>query len=148
MKDAAAIVLAEDNPNEVELTLHALEQHRLADSVHVARDGSELLDYVFCQGQYRDRCPANLPRLVLLDLKLPKVGGLEVLRRMKGDQQLRVVPVVVLTTSSQERDIVESYRAGANSYITKPVDFDEFTGMVDTLMRYWLLLNKLPNPKR
>lgn len=148
MKDPAAILLVEDNPNDVELTLHALEQHGLADSVHVARDGSEVLDYLFCQGQYSDRCSANLPRLVLLDLKLPKVDGLEVLRRMKGDQQLRVVPVVVLTTSSEERDIVESYLAGANSYITKPVDFDEFTGMVDTLMRYWLLLNELPNPKR
>jgi len=148
MKDPAAILLVEDNPNDVELTLHALEQHGLADRVQVARDGSEVLDYLFCQGQYSDRCSAKLPRLVLLDLKLPKVDGLEVLRRMKGDQQLRVVPVVILTTSSEERDIVESYLAGANSYITKPVDFDEFTGMIDTLIRYWLLLNELPNPKR
>lgn len=148
MKDPVAILLVEDNPNDVELTLHALAAHALADRVHVARDGEEGLNYLFCQGEYVHRSSADLPQLILLDLKLPKVDGFEVLRRVKGDPQLRTVPVVVLTTSSEERDIAESYRLGVNSYIVKPVDFDEFAEMAHTLVHYWLLLNQLPYPNR
>lgn len=134
------ILLVEDNPKDVELTLHALKKHNLANKVHVARDGQEALDYFFSPEAARRN---GKPRFVLLDLKLPKVPGLEVLRRLKSEESTRFIPVVVLTSSSVERDMVESYRLGANSYLQKPVDFAQFLEVAKTLGLYWLLMNKV-----
>ncbi len=142
------ILLVEDNPNDVELTLHAFKTHNLMNHIHVVRDGAEALEFTFCTGAYADRSINNIPQVILLDLKLPKVDGLEVLRRIKADPRTRLIPVVVLTSSREERDIVESYRLGVNSYITKPVDFDQFTEAVRQLGLYWLLLNQPPVPPR
>ena len=138
------ILLAEDNPNDVELTLHALRRYNLANHIHVVGDGAEALDFIFCTGAYAHRDITNGPKVVLLDLKLPLVDGLDVLQRVKGDPRTRMIPVVVLTSSREERDIVESYRLGVNSYITKPVDFEQFTEAVRTLGMYWVLLNQPP----
>ena len=135
------ILLVEDNPNDLELTLHALEENRVANQIRVARDGAEALELVFGTPGQQD--PLT-PRVMLLDLKLPKVDGLEVLRRIKADPRTRLIPVVVLTSSRQERDIVESYQLGVNSYIVKPVDFERFSAAVRELGLYWLLLNELP----
>jgi len=134
----------EDNPNDMELTLDALRENKLANQIEVVRDGAEALDFLFAQGSYSHRNINHQPRLVLLDLKLPKVTGLEVLAKMRSDPRTRFVPVVVLTTSRQERDIVESYKLGVNSYIVKPVDFEQFNEAVRQLGFYWLLLNQLP----
>lgn len=138
------ILLVEDNPNDVELTLHALKKSKLVNHIEVVRDGAEALDFIFGQGEYENRSVKHPPRVILLDLKLPKVSGLEVLERLKTDPRTRHIPVVVLTSSGEERDIVESYRLGVNSYIRKPVDFDQFTEAVQQLGFYWLLLNKPP----
>ena len=138
------ILLVEDNPADEELTLHALRANRLANNIQVVRDGAEALEFIFATGRYADRDVNHVPRVVLLDLKLPLVDGLEVLRRIKGDERTRHIPVVVLTSSREERDIVESYRLGVNSYITKPVDFEQFTECVRNLGMYWLLLNQPP----
>jgi two-component system response regulator len=142
--DAVEILLVEDNPNDVELTLHALKKHHLANHIEVVRDGVEALEFIFGTGAYAYRRVENGPRVILLDLKLPKVDGLEVLRRIKSDSRTRAIPVVVLTSSREERDIVESYSLGVNSYITKPVDFEQFTEVVRQLGLYWLLLNQPP----
>jgi CheY-like chemotaxis protein len=136
------ILLVEDNPDDVELTLHAFRKHRVTNAIHVARDGAEALDFVFCTGAHNGRDARNGPRVVLLDLKLPKVDGLEVLRRMKADPRTRTIPVVVLTSSRDDRDIVESYHLGVNSYIVKPVNFAQFTECARTLGMYWLLVNQ------
>jgi len=144
MSETASILLVEDNPNDVELTLHALRKHDLDRLVQVVRDGAEALDYMFRAGAYESR-PDGGPKVVLLDLKLPKVDGLEVLRRMRQDARTRHVPVVVLTSSYDERDVTESYNVGANSYIVKPVDFVQFTEAMRTLNLYWLLLNRSPS---
>jgi two-component system response regulator len=138
------ILLVEDNPNDVELTLHALRRYNLANRIHVVRDGAQALEFVFCTGAYAHRSIENGPKVILLDLKLPLVDGLEVLQQIKGDPRTRLIPVVVLTSSREERDIVESYRLGVNSYITKPVDFEQFTEAVRTLGMYWVLLNQPP----
>jgi len=139
------ILLVEDNPADVKLALHALNKNHLANHVEVVRDGAAALDFIFCTGLYAHRRIDNGPRLVLLDLKLPKVDGLEVLQRVKADERTRKIPVVVLTSSREERDIVESYSLGVNSYIVKPVDFEQFTEAVQKLGFYWLLLNQSPN---
>jgi two-component system response regulator len=139
------ILLVEDNPNDVELTLHALKRNKLANHIEVVRDGAEALEYIFATGSYADRKMENSPKVILLDLKLPKVDGLEVLRRIKSDARTKHIPVVMLTSSREERDIIESYQMGVNSIISKPVDFDQFTEAIRHLGYYWLLLNQPPN---
>jgi len=136
------ILLVEDNPNDVELALHAFQKYKLTNRIHVVRDGAEALDFIFCTGPYAGRDFADKPKVILLDIKLPKVDGLEVLRKLKGDPKTSTIPVVMLTSSREERDIVEGYRLGSNSYIVKPVEFEQFTDAVRELGMYWLLLNK------
>jgi len=136
------ILLVEDNPDDIELTLRALTRHNLDNRVHVARDGAEALDFLL-----GDPSNATVPKVILLDLKLPKVDGLEVLRRIKESDRTKTIPVVVLTSSREEPDIVKSYRLGANSYIVKPVDFEAFVRAVADLGLYWLLLNERPPPR-
>jgi two-component system response regulator len=138
------ILLVEDNPDDEALTLRALRKSNVANEVVVARDGVEALDYLFATGSYEGRDPAAVPQVVLLDLKLPRVDGLEVLRRVRADDRTRFLPVVVLTTSTEQKDIVDSYNLGANSYIRKPVDFVQFSAAVQQLGLYWLLLNVSP----
>lgn len=138
------ILLVEDNPDDELLTLRALEKNNILNPVAVAHDGAEALDMLFCTGNYTDRVEADLPILVLLDLKLPKVDGLEVLRRIRSDKRTRLLPIVVLTSSSEEQDIVQSYELGVNSYVRKPVDFEQFTKAVGLLGMYWLLVNESP----
>ncbi|MFO1533227.1 MAG: response regulator [Thermoplasmatota archaeon] len=135
------IVLVEDNPKDVELTLHALQKHNLANKVHVARDGQEALDFFFGPDAAER---SGKPRLVLLDLKLPKVSGIDVLRALKGDPRTKAIPVVVLTSSTVDRDMTESYQVGVNSYLRKPIDFNEFVEAAKTLGLYWLLMNRVP----
>ena len=138
------ILLVEDNPNDVELALHALQKNNLSNRIHVVRDGAEALDFIFGTGPYAGRSVNEVPKVILLDLKLPKVDGLEVLKRVKADPRTRVIPVVVLTSSREESDIVASYHLGVNSYIVKPIDFQQFTEAVRQLGLYWLLLNQPP----
>ena len=142
--EAIDLLLVEDNADDVELTVRALKKHNLANNIFVVRDGAEALDFIFATGSYSDRRVEDPLRVVLLDLKLPKVDGLEVLRRMKADERTKVILVVVLTSSEEERDVIESYRLGVNSYMVKPVDFDKFLNSVSELGCYWLLLNKPP----
>lgn len=138
------ILLVEDSPTDAELTLRALQRFNLANRVHWVKDGVEALDFVFCRGKYADRSPGQKPKLVLLDLKLPKVSGLEVLKAVKADERTRTIPVVILTSSAEERDIGESYRNYVNSYIVKPVDFAQFMEVVAKANYYWLATNKTP----
>ena len=138
------ILLVEDNPNDAELTLRALKKHHLANRVHHVKDGAEALDFLFGTGMYAGRSAAAGPRVVMLDLKLPKVDGWEVLRRIKADERTRDMPVVILTSSREESDIVEGYRLGVNSYVQKPVEFDKFVEAVAHLGLYWMVLNQTP----
>jgi len=138
------ILLVEDNPNDVELTLRALQKQNLASKVFVVKDGAEALEFIFGTGNYSVRQVDDHPKVVLLDLKLPKVDGIEVLRRLKADPRTRDVPVVMLTSSQEERDVIETYKLGVNSYIVKPVDFSNFVHAVSELGLYWGLLNKVP----
>ena len=144
MAEDKIILLVEDNPDDVALTLRALEQQHIANEVVVAEDGVEALDYLFATGTHAGRDPTVLPGVVLLDLKMPRVDGMEVLRQIRADVRTRLLPVVILTSSSEERDMVESYDLGANSYVRKPVDFVEFAEAVRQLGLYWLLLNEGP----
>ena len=137
----ATLLLVEDNEDDVQLTLRAFKKHNIANDVHVARDGREALDFLFGTGSYASRDSTELPNVVLLDLKLPRVDGLEVLRQMRDDPRTKSLPVVVLTSSNEERDLVESYRLGANSYVRKPVDFQQFTDAAQQLGLYWMVLN-------
>jgi CheY-like chemotaxis protein len=141
------LLLVEDDPNDLELALLALRRHRLANKIHVARDGEEALDFLFCRGPHANRGPNGLPKVVLLDLKLPKVNGLEVLKAMKEDLRLRPVPVVVMTSSREQRDMVEGYRLGVNSYIQKPIDFAEYQTTIKDLGHYWLVVNQALPPE-
>jgi two-component system response regulator len=138
------ILLVEDNPDDEALTLRAFKRCNIINDVVVARDGVEALDYLFGTGQYAGRDVTDLPAVVMLDLKLPKIDGLEVLRRLRTDERTKLAPVVILTSSREERDVVNGYRLGANSYIRKPVDFEQFAGAVQQLGLYWLLLNEPP----
>jgi len=138
------ILLVEDSAADAELTLHALRKNARVNRVYVARDGEEALNFLFANGTYQERIRQPLPHLVLLDLKLPKVDGLSVLRTLKQDRRTRSMPVIVLTSSTEEKDLIASYDLGVNSYIQKPVDFDQFRGTVDTLALYWLLVNQPP----
>lgn len=147
MEDAIEILLVEDDPQDVRLTLRELQRENLSNRITVARDGEEALDFLFCRGAFHERSPHNPPRLVLLDLKLPKLGGLEVLREIKSKPETRAIPVVVMTSSGEERDVVESYKVGVNSYIQKPMDFDQFRQTVKSLGLYWMVVNRLPPDK-
>ncbi len=138
------ILLVEDNPDDVQLTLRALKKSNIMNEVVVAQDGVEALDYLFGTGKYEGRVAKTLPQVVLLDLKMPRMDGLEVLQRIRKDERTKLQPVVILTTSSEDRDRVESYRLGANSYIRKPVDFNQFAQAVNQLGLYWLVLNEAP----
>jgi len=138
------ILLIEDNLNDAELSLYALRKFKIANHIHHARDGAEALEYVFGPDIDASRTSIQNPRLILLDLKLPKVDGLEVLRKLKANETTRTIPVVVLTSSREERDIIESYNLGVNSYIVKPIDFEQFTEAVRDVGLYWLLLNQVP----
>ena len=138
------ILLVEDNPEDVEITVRAFKKRNLTNKIHVVEDGEEALEYIFATGAYKERNINHRPKVILLDLKLPKVDGLEVLRRIREDERTKQIPVVVLTSSQEERDIVESYKLGVNSYIVKPVDFAKFLDTVSELGFYWLLLNKSP----
>jgi two-component system response regulator len=138
------ILLVEDNPADVELTQHAFEADHLANRIEVVRDGEEALDFLFCRGTYAHRSFNTPPRLVLMDLKLPKVHGLEVLRQVKADPRTKAIPIIVMTSSTEEGDVVRSYLYGVNSYIQKPVDFAAFQKIVKTLGLYWLLVNAPP----
>jgi CheY-like chemotaxis protein len=144
MARAKAILLVEDNPDDADLALRALKKNNILNDVVVARDGVEALDYLFGTGMYAGRNVEDLPAVVLLDLKLPRIDGLEVLRRLRADARTRITPVVILTSSKEDRDIVEGYSRGANSYIRKPVDFAQFTESVRQLGLYWLVLNESP----
>lgn len=140
------ILLVEDNPDDIALTLRALNKNRIANEVAVAHDGVEALDYLFGTGQHAGRDVTQVPAIVLLDLKLPKLDGLEVLRRLRADARTKLVPVVILTSSKEEQDLVGGYALGANSYIRKPVDFSQFTEAIRQLGLYWLVLNEAPPP--
>jgi two-component system response regulator len=141
------LLLVEDDPNDVELALRALRKHKLANKIHVVRDGEEALDFIFSRGTYAHRASNGLPRVILLDLKLPTVSGLEVLQAVKSDPRTRAVPVVVLTSSREQRDMVEGYRLGVNSYIQKPIDFNQFQTIIQDLGYYWLVVNQSPPPE-
>jgi two-component system, response regulator len=144
MNTVVEILLVEDNQDDIDLALHALRQANIANNVFVVRDGEEALDFLFCRGRYADRGGERLPKLVLLDLKMPKVDGLQVLKALKGDSRTRAIPTVIMTSSKEERDLVEGYNSGVNSYIQKPVDFEQFRSTVKTLGLYWLVVNQPP----
>lgn len=144
MSQLAEILLVEDNPDELELTLSALKESNFANTIHTARDGAEALDFIFARGRYAHRLGAEPLKLVLLDLKLPLVDGIEVLRQVKADPVTRKIPVVVLTSSQQESDLVTSYDLGVNSYIAKPVDIDRFVASIAAIGMYWIVLNERP----
>lgn len=138
------ILLVEDNPDDEALTLRALKKNNIGNELVVVRDGAEALDFIFCKGAYAERNPRDMPQVILLDLKLPKIDGLEVLRRIRADENTKLLPVVILTSSKEEQDRLTGYSLGANSYVQKPVDFDQFIGAVRQLGLYWLVLNEAP----
>jgi len=138
------ILLVEDNEDDMDLALHALRREKLANNIFVARDGEEALDFLFCRGGFAQRSFNHPPKLVLLDLKLPKVDGMEVLKQVKSDPRTRTIPVVIMTSSKEERDLVAGYNLGANSYIQKPVDFEQFRETVKSVGLYWLIINQPP----
>jgi two-component system response regulator len=138
------ILLVEDNAEDAEMTMRALRRNHLANQMRWVKDGAEALDYLFCTGEYAVRDPAATPKVVLLDIKMPKVDGIEVLRRMKGNAATRAIPVVVMTSSNEERDVIETYKLGVNSYIVKPVQFEAFLDTVAKLGFYWMLMNRVP----
>jgi two-component system response regulator len=144
MNSNIEILMVEDSEDDIDLALHALREENLANNIFVVRDGEEALDFVFCRGPFSQRCFDDLPKLILLDLKLPKIDGLQVLKQIKGDPRTKRIPVVIMTSSREERDMVEGYDSGANSYIQKPVDFDQFRKAMKTLGMYWMVVNQAP----
>ena len=143
MAGLGRILIVEDDPNDVELTLTALAEYNLANEVVITRDGQQALDYLYCRGEFSTR-PAGNPAVMLLDLKLPKIGGLEVLQQIKSDERLKLIPVVVLTSSNEEKDMMRSYKLGVNAYVVKPVDFHEFVNAVKELGVFWAVINEPP----
>ncbi|MGL1863025.1 MAG: response regulator [Pseudodesulfovibrio sp.] len=139
--NSKVILLVEDNPDDVALTLRAFKKNNIMNTVVIAKDGTEALDYLFCTGEYADRDIEDTPQMILLDLKLPKVTGLEVLKKIREDERTKILPVIILTSSKEQQDLLDGYSLGANSYIRKPVDFDQFTDAVRQLGLYWLVLN-------
>ena len=144
MAQEVDILLVDDNASDVELTVRALRRHKLANSIHVAEDGQQALDFVFCRGAYSDRSFAMPPKVIFLDLKMPKVDGIDVLRAIRGDGRTRTIPVVILTSSKEQRDLVEGYKLGVNAYIQKPVDFEEFRRVIEQVGMFWLVVNQPP----
>jgi two-component system, response regulator len=142
--NAIELMLVEDNPQDLELALLALREANPLARIHIARDGAEALEFIFCEGPHGARQIADMPKVILLDLKLPKIDGLDVLKRIKGDARTKMIPIVVLTSSKEQRDVIESYQLGVNSYIVKPVNFERFTEAVRNLGTYWQLLNHPP----
>ncbi len=142
--EAVEILVVEDNPNDLELTLRSLRKAKISNSVHICRDGAEASDYIFCEGDHANRRIEDIPRVILLDLKLPKIDGLELLKRLKEDHRTKSIPVVILTSSREQSDIIKSYQLGTNSYIVKPVDFENFSHAVQQLGMYWLIMNQPP----
>jgi two-component system response regulator len=145
MTNGTDILLVEDSPEDADLAIHALKRERLANNIFIARDGEEALDFLFCRGAFSERSFDVPPKLVLLDLKLPKVNGIEVLKQVKGDPRTSTIPVVILTSSKEDKDLIVSYGLGVNSYIQKPVDFDQFRETVKTVGLYWLVVNQQLN---
>jgi CheY-like chemotaxis protein len=141
------ILLVEDNPSDAELAVRELRRHKFANTIHVIVDGAEAMDFIFCRGAYQSRSFSRPPKLILLDMKLPKVDGLEILRAVKGDPRTRATPVVILTSSSEQRDLVESYQIGVNAFIQKPVGFDDFRRVVEQVGMFWLAVNQAPPPQ-
>ena len=146
--EAGAILVVEDNPQDATMTLRALKKHNVANTIVLARDGAEALDYLYGTGAHAGRDPADLPHVVLLDLKLPKVDGMQVLKRIRSEAVTKLLPVVILTSSDEQRDLVESYQLGVNSFVRKPVDFAAFTEAVSQLGLYWTLINRTPRPEK
>lgn len=140
--EAVDILLIEDNPTDVELTVRALKKNNVINNIHIIDDGSEALNYLFRKGKYENREVTDVPKLIILDIKLPKVSGLEILEKIKSDDVLKVIPVVVLTSSREEQDVIQSYKLGVNSYIVKPVDYNKFSESIRNLGFYWLLINQ------
>jgi two-component system, response regulator len=144
MNATVEILLVEDSQDDIDLALHALRQGKLANNIFVVRDGEEALDFLFCRGAHSERSFEHPPKLVLLDLKMPKVDGLQVLKQLKGDARTKSIPVVIMTSSKEERDLIEGYNSGVNSFIQKPVDFEQFRSTVKALGMYWLVVNQAP----
>ena len=146
MSHEVEILLVEDSPEDAELTIRALRRNKIANEIQVAEDGAEALDFLFCRGAFKDRARSPFPKLVLLDLKLPKVSGMEVLRAIRGDERTKTIPVVVLTSSKEERDLIDGYKLGVNAYAQKPVDFEQFSETVRQIGMFWMLINQAPPP--
>jgi CheY-like chemotaxis protein len=144
MAHEVEILLVDDNASDVELTVRALRRHKLANSIHIAEDGQEALDFVFCRGAHSGRSLGAPPKVIFLDLKMPKVDGIDVLRAIRADNRTKMIPVVILTSSKEQRDIVEGYKLGVNAYIQKPVDFEEFRRVIEQMGLFWLVVNQPP----
>jgi len=146
MSQEVEILLVDDSPEDVELTVLALRRNKLSNDIHIAEDGAEALDFLFCRGPYKDRSFSHPPKLVLLDLKLPKVDGLEVLKAVRSDERTKAIPIVILTSSKEQRDLIDGYNLGVSAYIQKPVDFDQFAETIKQVGMLWLLINQPPPP--